>query len=129
MELLPSSDEEAQNGSLPGFDIDGAMKNLQCDLQTFKRILLTFYRQRKDNYNEITNFLSQGDIEHVSDIVHGIKGSCGYLGAWRLYNEAADMQKACESGDISAVEDKLLRFQASFKEVMDGLKRLDASEK
>jgi hypothetical protein len=38
------------------------------------------------------------------------------------------MQKACESGDICAVEDNLLRFHASFKEVMQGLKTMEVSE-
>ena len=68
MEQFPSPSEEAPKGPLPGFDTDGAMQNLQCDLEAFKRILITFYRQRKDNYKGITASLSQGDIEHVADI-------------------------------------------------------------
>ena len=125
MAQTPSTGDGTHDDPLPGFDIDNALINLRCDLQAFKKILLTFYRERKDNYDEITTFLSQGDIEQVRDIVHGIKGSSGYLGAWKLHNEAAAMQEACESGEISAVNAQLSRFYTSFREVMDGLKNLE----
>ena len=116
-----------KNDSLPGFDIDSAMQNLKCDFPTFKKVLLTFYRQRKDNCEEIAAFLSHGDIEHARDIVHVIRGSSGYLGAWRLHDEAAAMQMACESGDMRAVEKKLPAFRSSFREVMDSLEGLENS--
>ena len=116
--------EEPRYDSLPGIDIDGALKNLKCDFPTFKQILLTFYRQRRNNCEEITELLARGDIEQAEDIVHALKGSSGYLGASKLHHEAVAMEEACKGGDIDVAMDQLSWFRLSFEEVMDGLKRL-----
>ena len=117
---LPAA--EGPHDSLPGIDIDGALKNLKCDLPTFKQILLTFYRQRRNNCEEITTLLARGDIEQARDLVHGLRGSSGYLGAWKLYHEAATMEDACKAGDLDVALERLSQFRQCFNEVMDGLK-------
>jgi signal transduction histidine kinase/CheY-like chemotaxis protein/HPt (histidine-containing phosphotransfer) domain-containing protein len=116
---------EYRSDSLPGFDIDDALKNLKCDLPTFKKILLTFYRQRRDSGEEITTLLARGAIEQAGELAHGIKGSSGYLGAWRLYHEAAAMEEACETGDLDVAVEQLKRFCLSLEEVIGGLEGLD----
>jgi signal transduction histidine kinase/CheY-like chemotaxis protein/HPt (histidine-containing phosphotransfer) domain-containing protein len=116
---------EHRSDSLPGFDIDDALKNLKCDLPTFKKILLTFYRQRRDSGEEITTLLARGAIEQAGELAHGIKGSSGYLGAWRLYHEAAAMEEACETGDLDVAVEQLKRFCLSLEEVIGGLEGLD----
>ena len=120
---LPAA-EGTQYDSLPGIDIDGALKNLKCDLPTFKQILLTFYQQRRNNYEEITTLLARGDIEEAEDLVHGIKGSSGYLGAWRLHHEAMALEDACKAGDLDVAMELLSQFGLCFEEVMDGLEVL-----
>ena len=120
---LPAA-EGTQYDSLPGIDIDGALKNLKCDLPTFKQILLTFYQQRRNNYEEITTLLARGDIEEAEDLVHGIKGSSGYLGAWRLHHEAMALEDACKAGDLDVAMELLSQFGLCFEEVMNGLEVL-----
>ncbi len=120
---LPA-DDGAQYDSLPGIDIDGALKNLKCDLPVFRQILLTFYRQRRNNYEEITTLLARGDVERAEDLVHGIKGSSGYLGAWKLYHEAVALEDAFKAGDLDVAMELLSQFGLCFQEVMDGLEVL-----
>ena len=116
---------EHRHDSLPGFDIDGALENLKCDLPTFKKILVTFYRQRRNCGAEITALLARGAIEQAGDVAHGIKGSSGYLGAWRLYHEAAAMEAACGTGDSDVAMEQLKRFCLSLDEVIGGLEGLE----
>lgn len=116
---------KSQQDLLPGFAINSAIENLQCDLPTFKKILLTFYRQRRNNYEEITTFLARGDIEQARDLVHGIKGTSGYLGAWKLHHAAMAMEDAFKTGDLNIVAEQLSLFRLSFEEIMDGLEGLE----
>ena len=118
--------EKSRQAVLPGFAIDRTLENLQCDLPTFKNILLTFYRQRKNNYREIDNLLAQGEIEAARGLLHGIAGSSGYLGASRLYQEARMIEAACNTGNIDDVMELMPRFRQRFDEVMDGLAGLEA---
>ena len=117
--------EEPRHDSLPGIDIDGALKNLKCDFPAFKQILLTFYRQRRNNCEEITELLAREDIEQAGDLVHALRGSSGYMGASKLHHEAVAMEEACKSGDKDVAMDQLSRLRLSFEEVMDGLNRLE----
>ena len=116
--------EVLQHDSLPGIDTDGALKNLNCDLPTFKKILLTFYRQRSNNYKEIATLLAQDNTEQAGDLVHGLMGSSGYLGAWKLHHEAVAMEEACKAGDSDVAMGLLPQFHLCFEEVMNGLKEL-----
>ena len=120
----PRTVEGSQQDSLPGIDVDGALKNLKCDLPTFKKILMTFYRQRRNNCDEITTLLAQGDIKQTRELIHGIRGSSGYLGAWKLHREAVAMEDACKADDLDVAMELLSNFRLCFEEVMDGLEEL-----
>ena len=93
----PALDEHRHN-SLPGIDTDGAMKNLKCDWSTFKKILWSFYTQRCNSSEEIGTLLARGAIEEARDIAHGIRGGSGYLGAWKLHQEASGHGRSVHDG-------------------------------
>ena len=118
-------DGESSHVQFPGFDIEYALENLKCDLPTFRKILLTFYRQRRDSGDEVASLLEQGHMQQAGDIAHSIKGSSGYLGAWRLHHGSAALEKACESGDRDSAMQQLAQFRLSLEEVIDGLKGLE----
>jgi CheY-like chemotaxis protein/HPt (histidine-containing phosphotransfer) domain-containing protein len=118
-------DNKGGHDRFPGFDMEYALENLKCDLSTFRKILLTFYRQRRDSGDEVASLLEQGHIQQAGDIAHSIKGSSGYLGAWRLHREAAALERACESGDSAAAIQQLAPFRLSLDEVIDGLQGLE----
>jgi HPt (histidine-containing phosphotransfer) domain-containing protein len=120
-----ATDGESSHVQFPGFDIEYALENLMCDLPAFRKILLTFYRQRRNSCDEIAGLLEQGDMEKAGDIAHSIKGSSGYLGAWGLHHESAALEKACESGDPDGAMRQLAQFRLSLEEVTDGLKGLE----
>jgi CheY-like chemotaxis protein len=121
----PATDNEAQHDSLPGISIDSTLEHLKCDLPTFKKILLTFYRQNRNDYGKIATLLERGDIEKVRNLIHKIKGSSGYLGAWKIHDEAKALEEACETGDLDVAIEQLSRFRLSFDEVMGGLEKLE----
>jgi len=124
--LMPSlAVYEDRHDSLAGFDVDSTLKNLKCDLSSFKEILLTFYRQCRKNYAEFSALLAQGDVEQARALIHGIKGSSGYLGAVKPHHAAIDLEKASATGDPVIMEENLSVFRQNFNEVMDGLSKLE----
>lgn len=114
--------------SLPGIDVTAAMNRLHCDWSAFRRILLTFYRNRAGSIDQLYELLDRGALAEARDIAHGIKGSSGIIGASKLCREANVLQDACESGDREIAMAQLAPFRQSLDEVIDGLARLQEQE-
>jgi len=117
--------DEHRHGSLSGIDADSAMKNLKCDWSTFKKILWSFYKQRWNSSEEIGALLARGALEEAREIAHGIRGSSGYIGAWKLHQEATAMEEACMTDDIDAAMEQMTQFRLSLDEVISGIEGLD----
>jgi CheY-like chemotaxis protein/HPt (histidine-containing phosphotransfer) domain-containing protein len=117
--------DERRHSLLAGIDADGAMKNLKCDWSTFKKILWSFYTQRCHSSEEIGTLLARGAIDEAREIAHGIRGGSGYLGAWKLHQEATAMEEACMTGDLDIAMQHMPPFCLSLEEVIAGIKGLD----
>jgi signal transduction histidine kinase/DNA-binding NarL/FixJ family response regulator/HPt (histidine-containing phosphotransfer) domain-containing protein len=109
----------------PGIDVEGAMKDLNCDWSTFRKILRSFHRQRCSNGSEITTLLTRGAIEEAREIAHGISGGSSYIGAWKLQQEARTLEEACKAGNLDAAMERLTQFRPRFDEVISSIEMLD----
>jgi two-component system, sensor histidine kinase and response regulator len=117
-----------RQGSLPGIDIDSALENYKCDLPTFKKILLKFYKQCMNSSEEMATFLTEGDIEKARELAHGIKGSSGYMCAWKLCEEAKVMEEACKTGNLDVALEQMTSFCTSLDEVLGGIAKIEQNE-
>ncbi len=117
--------DERRHSLLAGIDADGAMKNLKCDWSTFRKILWSFYTQRCHSSEEIGTLLARGAIEEARDIAHGIRGGSGYLGAWKLHQQATAMEEACMTGDLDIAMQHMPPFCLSLEEVIGSIEGLD----
>ena len=104
------------------------MKNLKCDWSTFKKILWSFYKQRRNSSEEIGTLLARGAIEEAREIAHGIRGSSGYIGAWKLHQEATTMEEACMTDDMDVAMEQMKQFCLSLDEVIGGIEGLGECE-
>jgi len=126
--IRPQVIDEHENNSLPGIDADGAMQNLKCNWSTFRKILWSFYKQRRNSSEEIGRLLERGAIDEAREIAHGIKGGSCYLGAWKLHRQATVMETACITGDLDSAKNQIAQFRFSLDEVIAGIKELDIHE-
>ena len=117
--------DDFRRDSLAGIDTDGAMKNLNCDWSAFRRILKSFYKQRSNCCKEMDTLLARGALEEAREIAHGIRGSSGYIGAWKLRQEAKAMEEACITGNLDAAMAQLIQFRPKFDEVIRSIEMLD----
>ena len=113
---------------LPGIDIDGAIRNLKCDRTAFREILMTFYNSRKGSREELVSLINRGAIEEAGEVVHGIRGSSGYVGARKLYRESAVLEDVCRTGDMDTVRKQMKSFSVCLDEVIGGLDPLCRGE-
>jgi response regulator RpfG family c-di-GMP phosphodiesterase len=120
--------DESRSVRLPGIDIEGAMKNLNCDWPAFRQILFTFYSSQKNRKEEIESSIDRGSIFETREIAHLIRGASGYVGAWKLHHEAAALEEACKTGKIDVVKEQVRSFSRGMDEVIAGLERLYARE-
>ncbi|TNF98605.1 MAG: Hpt domain-containing protein [Gammaproteobacteria bacterium] len=126
--LLVIMTHPTRQDSLPGIDIDSALESLNCDLPTFKRLLLQFHKQCMNSSEEMTTFLTEGDIEQARELAHGIKGSSGYMCASKLCKEARAMEEACKTGDLEVAMEQMIPFCISLEEVLGGIAEIEKSE-
>ena len=116
--------DESRVEYLPGIDIDAAMHNLKCDWPAFRQILVTFYSTRKGSRDEVTSLIERGALGKAGEVVHGIRGSSGYVGAWKLYRESSVLEEVCRTGNMDSVREKVKSFAECLDEVIDGLEGL-----
>ena len=117
--------DEHRHSLLPGIDTDGAMQNLKCDWPTFRKILWSFYKQRCNSSEQMGVSLARGAIEEAREIAHGIRGGSGYLGAWKLHQEARAMEEACLTGDLDIARQQMTPFCLSLEEVIGSIEGLN----
>ena len=113
--------------SLPGIQVYDAMKNLNCDWPAFKKIVFTFYKNRSNSREEIATLMARGALNEVREIAHGIRGGSGYVGAWKLHQEAVALEEACKTGDIDVAKEHIPSIFLSLDEVIGGLEGLCGS--
>ena len=121
----PPPPDNQPGESLPGIDIDGAYRQLKCDWPALKNILVQFYIQHRESSEKTATLITRGNIEDAREIAHGIRGSSGYFGAWKLHRESGAMEEACKTGNMDTAKEKMTPFCAALDEVINGLEHLN----
>jgi two-component system, sensor histidine kinase and response regulator len=111
--------------SLPGLNIDHAIKSLHLDAPVFRKILLKFLEINRKSFPEIRAAFEAQAWEALRFLSHSLKGSAGNIGAEGLAAAAGDLENACkEAGDGSVGRELFDRLETAFIEVMDSLESL-----
>jgi PAS domain S-box-containing protein len=103
---------------LPGIDLAAALETLDGDMSLLWKLLQTFAADKADIVTEVESARERGDLKTIERKVHGVKGVAGYLGATGLQQVAADIEDACEQGDVSTVTTLMPIFAARVGEVI-----------
>jgi len=79
--------------------------------QLRKKSILTFVKENKDTYKEITSLLSAGDIKTAHRIAHTLKSSSGYLGKTKLQEAAFSLEKSLHGENPRYTPDQLSNLE------------------
>jgi signal transduction histidine kinase/CheY-like chemotaxis protein len=116
--------------SLPGIDIQEALKALNIDDDTFKGILIGFLRYNKDTMNKIRAALDEKDWESLMHLAHSLKGSAGNIGAYDLHEAAQELETACREETVKPPPSSLIdKMETALNQVLESLQSLIETRK
>ena len=113
-------EEEKWYDSIEGLDLKTALKNSGSEA-TFKKILEIFYESADQKKDEIVGFYNSEDWENYTVKVHALKSSARLIGAMELSEEAAGLEAAGKSSDITYIRNNNDRVMEIFEDVRDKL--------
>ncbi len=74
-------------------NLEKGMRNLGNNQALYYEVLRTFYEENQNYLNDLKGLMDQKAYQEASKLVHKIKGSCGSIGAERLYQQTVLFQK------------------------------------
>ena len=116
--------------TLPGINIQDALKRLNIGADVFKRILIGFLNNNKDTANNIKDIFEKKDWESLMHLAHSLKGSAGNIGANDLQDAAFQLEKASSKGAANPPEKNLVdNVVTALSQVLESLQTLADTEK
>jgi signal transduction histidine kinase/CheY-like chemotaxis protein len=116
---LPSKDFVLPD-TLPGFELEAAVKRLGGKTKILSDILMSFEQRYQNAGRQLTDLLNAGRTEEGVRLVHTIKGLAGTVGAEKVKTRASELEqilKVCaEQGQVS--HPQLTEAIAGFEEVL-----------
>ena len=113
---------------LPGIILTDGLNRVNGNQDLYKKILLQFGASNVDTVDNLETALSMGDDMTACRLAHTVKGVAANIGAVQLAAVAAELESALMSGGIGFDDALLAKFDESFTEVMDSIKKLEALE-
>lgn len=92
--------------TLPGFDMQKALKRIGGDMHAYRKILLKFTESEQDAVDQIRSSLKSNDRESAIRFAHTLKGTSGNLGAITLQILAAELESELKKD--SKIEPRVL---------------------
>ena len=79
---------------LPGIDVVGVLQTTGLNWQTFREILIGFYRDNQTTVRELQLAQAEQDISALFHLAHSLKGSASNIGAGDLQQAATALEQA-----------------------------------
>jgi len=117
--------------NLAGIDVREALGRIRGDTALLKKMLKNFSRKYAGLTNEMKTALDAGDIRHLRQLVHALKGISGNLSATRLHAAAKDMESFLKEKDTvrtPEIETAFRNITEALKQVLESVRRLEESE-
>jgi CheY-like chemotaxis protein/HPt (histidine-containing phosphotransfer) domain-containing protein len=107
---------------LPGIDVGKGLKTLRNDTGKYRTLLLLFHKTYRDKFEELEDYLENGQWQEAGHWIHAFKGVCANLYITGLAQNCRELEAALSARSI---DEKILRtFKQQFDNVMKQLARL-----
>ncbi|HJV34748.1 PAS domain S-box protein [Geomonas sp.] len=114
----PSEPDQLLAGSLPGIDLQRAMRTVES-ASLLKKLLISFGRENAGVIGNLDRALAEGDLAAARRIVHTVKGVGGNLGATGLHRAGSLLEDAMREGpDGESLPSALALFRDKLAEVL-----------
>jgi len=106
--------------ALEGIDTKASLKRVGGNTALYLKILNRFHDSQGDSVQRIRASLLEGDRETAQRLAHTLKGLAGNIGAERLQQDAAVLERAIH-GELEDLDPILDDTQASLDETLESL--------
>ena len=110
--------------SLPGVNMQSALKRLRGNRTALKRLLLSFARNHRDDARSIRQTFDAGDMGDAQRKNHHLRGAAGNLSADELYRSATKLDVALTKGNLEESERMIGDVEQSLELLVDAVNRL-----
>ena len=110
-----SARDEALPGTLPGLNLDAALRRLANNRNVLRRLLVDFAHEHHADQHKIGQALVANQPDVAQRIAHTLKGLAGSMEATLLRDRAAAIEKALMAGDQDQARRLLPALGAALK--------------
>ena len=114
--------------SLPGIDIASALARLDDNRGLYRRLLVNFAKEQGQTTERVRDAVKADDLAAAREIVHGMKGLAGNIGAADLMEIAQELERKLAAQDRTGLPGLLDRLGERLGEVLDGVAPLAQAE-
>lgn len=133
--IAPASDEnEEDEGFIPEFVWDIDELDVHSGLahcgsrEGYMATLKMYYDAASKNADEIEKYWGERDVKNTTIKVHALKSTSNVIGAHKLGEFAARLEKAGEADDIKTLESEMGALLTEYKKLVNELKPLADNE-
>jgi len=112
------SDNIAGLGELEGIDVKATLEKFKVKPDLLARLMGKFHDQYTDFLEHLSQALAQHDLPRGENLVHGVSGSAGYIGADALQQEAVRLENMLREGKNEDLEVQVSKFTQEFQIVL-----------
>ena len=108
-----SSGNNFKDNSLPELNIRQAAKNLNLDMEDYKKILSRFLNNNIHTMDRIRTAINQNQWKYLQSITHSLKGSSGNIGADRVKEITGKIERFCSELESDPTDKTEISFLMS----------------
>ncbi len=104
-----------------GVDTASGIRYCVNDEDFYKTLLLQYAQDSTEKITKLEKYLSDGDLDNYSIIVHAIKSTSKTIGAEELSNMAKNLEESSKNGDKDAVTDGHQKTMELYKKNVEAI--------
>ena len=104
--------------SLPGINLEAALKLVAGNKRLLRNILLEFTGSFRGADEEISSLIGQGKVADACRLVHNIKGTSGNIGAQGLQQAAVELEKRLKENGGGKTGEAMRAFRNELAQVL-----------
>ncbi|QTA88553.1 response regulator [Desulfonema magnum] len=107
--------------SLPGIDIESALKRLRGNKELFMMLLNDFSKEYGNAANKIREAVEAGDIKLAERLAHTLKGVSGNMSATEIYDAVYEVEKGIKRGNSKNLTSLLNNLDIALIQVVESV--------
>lgn len=92
--------QEGESLSIPGIDVDAALKRMGGDKEQYLYLLNHFLLHNSNSANQFEQYINDGDLSSLQAQAHSLKGASSTLGLTHIHNLSAQLEKISDTHSI-----------------------------